>query len=85
VILQGDGQILCDLDGCSIHIRFDKGPVRTFPAAEAADHSTNILFIRRTSSFVKSLKKSSNAVVELNFYQNGIQELSFDTAKLVWK
>lgn len=87
VRLQGDGQILCDAEGCSVRAKFDHGAVRSFPASAAADHSTNIIFIDRTrvQSFLAALKTSSSAIVEISLYKNGAQELAFNTANLVWK
>ncbi len=87
VQLQGEGQILCDIEGCSVRAKFDEGRIRSFPASGAADHSTNIIFINRThaQSFLSALKKSSFAIVEISLYKNGAQELTFNTANLVWK
>ena len=85
VQLQGKGQILCGVENCLVHFRFDKGPVRAFAATRASDNSSNIIFVQRPQVLVDALRKSSVAVVELTFYQNGDQDLTFDTAKLVWK
>lgn len=87
VQLQGNGDILCGIEGCSVHARFDKGRIRSFPASGAADHSTNIVFINRThaKSFLAALKKSSFTIVEISLYKNGEQELAFNTANLIWK
>ena len=84
VQLNGDGQILCDIEGCSLHVRFDKGAAGSFPAVSAADNSTNIIFIRRTPALIEALKRSSTTVVEVRLYQNGDQDLRFDTAGLRW-
>jgi hypothetical protein len=85
VQLNGDGQMLCDIEGCSLPIRFDSLPARRFPALESSDHSSNILFITRTASLVASLKKSTKATIEISFYQAGSQALEFPTDHLDWK
>ena len=84
VTLNGDGQILCDLESCTVQVRFDKEPVRIFSGAESADHSSNIIFIENTARLVASLKKSNTTVVELKLYQAGNQDVTFNTKGLVW-
>lgn len=84
VQLNADGQILCGVEGCATHVRFDKGAVQTFPSWGAADNSTNIIFLHRTPALVAALKKSSSTVVELQLYQAGMQTLTFRTAGLKW-
>jgi hypothetical protein len=84
VKLDGDGQILCGIEECSTPIRFDTGQITHFPSVGAADGSSNIIFINRASSFVAALKHSSKAAIELQFYQNGNQDLEFATAGLRW-
>lgn len=86
VALDGEGQILCrTYEGCSVRVRFDTRPARAFPAVDAADHSTNIVFIKSVPKLITELKKSSKAVVELEFYQNGVQSLEFNTEQFEWK
>jgi hypothetical protein len=85
VTLDGDGQVLCDIvDGCTLHVRFDRGPVVNFAAAGPADNSTNVVFFERPSALTRRLRNSSTAVVELRIYQNGDQPLTFDTSGLKW-
>jgi hypothetical protein len=83
--LNGDGQILCNFMGCTIKASFDHGPVLTFSAVEASDHSSNIIFIQGYARFLKELKKSKVAVIEVNFYRAGAQNISFDTSGLNWQ
>jgi hypothetical protein len=84
VQLNGDGQILCGIDSCTLHLRFDKGAVQNFPAVPAADNSSNIIFIRRTPALISKLRGSGTAVVELQLFQAGVQTLTFPTAGLKW-
>jgi hypothetical protein len=87
VQLQHDGQILCGANGCSLRVKFDRHAVRPFPARGAADHSTNIVFVdrRQAQNFVEQLRTSRSAIVEIALFQNGQQELTFNTANLNWK
>ena len=84
VELNADGQILCGIESCTLSVRFDKGGIQRFPAVGAADNSTNIIFLHRTSSLIAGLKKSSRTVVELTLFQAGVQTLVFNTAGLNW-
>jgi hypothetical protein len=84
VELNGDGQILCGIESCNLHVRFDKGAVQNYPAVGAADNSSNIIFLNRTLKLIAEVKKSSSTVVELNLYQAGMQTLTFNTAGLKW-
>ncbi|HEY1751262.1 MAG TPA: hypothetical protein VGG29_08355 [Caulobacteraceae bacterium] len=84
VQLDGNGQILCDFGGCSVRVKFDDAQPKSFPATRAADNSTNIIFLEHTAQLIASLKKSSKAMVELSYFQNGDQTLTFSTAGLKW-
>lgn len=79
-----DGQILCDLEGCRLPIRFDQAAVEKYPADGPSDHSTNSIFVNRTPGFIAALKKSSKMAVDLTLYDNGVQTLTFNTAGLEW-
>ena len=87
VQLQRDGQILCGVNGCSLRVKFDQRTVRSFLGRGAADHSANIVFVDRSQvqPFAEQLKTSRSAIVEIALFQNGQQELTFDTANLIWK
>ncbi len=84
ISLNGNGQILCGIESCTVHVRFDKGAVQSFPGVEPADHSSNVLFINSTQRLISALKKSSTTVVELQFFQQGSQQLIFNTKGLKW-
>lgn len=85
VALNGDGQILCSsYEGCTAHIRFDEGKAQSFTMAEAADHSTNIIFVANATRMIGALKGAKVTRVELNFYQAGQQAFEFPTAGFVW-
>lgn len=85
VRLENEGQFLCNsYSGCNVRVRFDDGAVSTFSANEASDNSTNVIFITGHSRFIQSLKRSSRVFVEAEFYQAGVQQMSFETSGLVW-
>jgi hypothetical protein len=82
--LNENGQLLCDLEGCSLPIRFDGEKARRFPAVGPSDHSTTTLFINATSSLVAKLKKAKTTIVEIQLFENGTQDIQFDTSGLEW-
>ncbi len=84
VKLEGDGQILCGIEECSTAVRFDKGKINHFPSVGAADNSSNVIFLNRTSAFISALKRSSHTAIQLRFFQNGDQNLEFETSNLKW-
>lgn len=82
VRLPAGGQFTCRAySGCSVNIRFDDGAVQKFIAAEAADGSSDTLFIRNAQRFLTALKNSKIVRVEAEFYQAGMQTMTFDTER----
>jgi hypothetical protein len=85
ILLNGDGQIICrSYDGCSARTRFDANAPQGFGATDAADGSSNIVFISSAQKFVTGLKAADTTRVELMFYEAGNQTLEFNTAGLEW-
>lgn len=83
VELLGQGQIVCSsYQDCTVGVRFDKGSVQQFSAAEPSDHSSNAIFIRNAKRFETSARKADKTLIQLEFYQAGTQTLSFNTAGL---
>lgn len=83
--LDSKGQILCrSYSGCPIRIRYDKGAVRTVQGNEASDNSSEIVFFRSARSMVANLKKTNKTIIEITLYQNGAQNLIFNTKGLKW-
>lgn len=85
VALLGDGQIICrSYDNCSIKVRFGDGEQQSFGATDAADGSSNIVFVTNAQRFVSEVKTAPITRVQLTFYQAGVQVVEFNTAGLVW-
>lgn len=85
VQLVGDGQILCrSYDGCTLKVRFDKGPIQSFSGAGAADYSSNVVFFENRSRFEGAMLKADTTIVELELYQAGSQPVTFKTAGFAW-
>lgn len=78
-------QFLCGYDGCRARVKFgEKSPV-TFTGNDAADHSTNILFLSPFNKFFAGVKSAETTLIEAQFYQEGERQIKFPTAGLVWK
>lgn len=86
VSLNENGQILCrSYESCSIRVRFDKTPAQTWSAIGPSDNSTDMIFIENRSDLERKLRSSKVTNVQLEFYQNGMQTFTFNTAGLAWR
>lgn len=80
------GQILCNrYSNSHINVKFDDGPIRRFGCNDASDGTSNMIFIEGAKGFLTSLKKSEKMVIEAEFYNNGMQQMTFETAGLKWE
>jgi hypothetical protein len=79
------GQILCNSFSESVvSIKFDDGPIQKFRCTDASDGSDNVAFLLPAARFLSEVRKSKRAIVEAEFYQQGRQQFTFDTAGLKW-
>ena len=80
------GQIICNAyTNSHVSVKFDGGPIRRFGCNDASDGSDNMVFIEGAKGFLASLKNSKKVVVEAEFFQNGLQQMTFNTANLKWE
>jgi hypothetical protein len=80
------GQIMCNsFSNSYINVKFDDGPIQRFGCNDASDGSSNMIFVEGAKSFLGKLKQSKRAVVEAEFFQNGLQQMTFNTANLQWE
>ena len=85
VMLQvSKGQFLCSFEGCAVHVKFDSGPIESYGAAEAADGSSDVIFIHNYAGFLKKLRTAKKVMIEAQFYRAGWQQLEFSPAGLNW-
>ena len=83
--LMSDGQILCNsYSQCHIRVRFDAGAPQRWSGGEASDGSSNIIFLENVTRLISSIKSSETMRLELEFYQNGVQTVTFDVRGLEW-
>lgn len=80
------GQILCNsFSDSHVNVKFDDGPIRRYGCTDASDGTNNMVFVQGAKGFLTNLKKSKKMVVEAQFYQNGMQQMTFDTTGLKWE
>lgn len=73
------GQFYCaSYDGCTIHAKFDDGPVVALHANEASGGDTSVIFITGYKRFSERLKKAKHLFIEAEFYQDGRRQMEFD-------
>jgi hypothetical protein len=78
------GQFLCGLRGCSVNVKFDDQPIRSFDAVEAEDHSTTVLFLQEPAAFIAQLRKAKRVRIEALFFREGMRTADFRTAGFEW-
>ncbi|PQL94279.1 hypothetical protein [Apibacter adventoris] len=79
-----EGQIDHNLDGGSIKVRFDSEKPFTVNFTTSPDLSSNYIYLNNSDKLIEKLKTSKKMVIEVLFFQNGIRQIEFNTANLVW-
>lgn len=78
-LIASDGQIMCKR--CDITVSFDGKQPQKFAADEIGHSSKMIKFTSR--SFLRQIIESTNLIIELDFYPDGLKQFKFDTKGLV--
>lgn len=77
------GHVLCRAaEDTNVWIRFDDGPIEAFRCSEATDRSTETAFLRDSARALERLRSSRQAIVEVELYQQGRRQFTFQTAGL---
>lgn len=80
------GQVMCNsFQDTYISVKFDEGPVQRYSCTDAADGSNNMVFVQGAKGFLAKLRKSKRTVIEADFYQNGRQQMTFNSSNLKWE
>lgn len=88
IISISKGQFSCRYDSCSISAKFDDNKVEKYTVGESSSGSSDVLFIsgqKNLKKFVSNLKKSKKVILELNFFDHGKEQFTFDIEGLDWK
>lgn len=81
-----NGQILCNsFQNTRINVKFDDGPIQKFGCTDASDGTNNMVFISESKLFLSKLKGSKRVIVEAEFFQNGNQQMMFQSENLKWE
>lgn len=68
-----------------VTIRFDSNNPMRFYFNEASDGSSDVVFLRKRTAFIRAAKKAHKIIVEIPYYQAGRQVFTFTTPKpLEW-
>lgn len=82
------GQLVCsNFEHCTVPVKFDDEPSKSYPTSESTDHDSTVLFIGDESDFVSRLERAKVVKIQPTAYQNGspvfeFKAAGFSTAKL---
>lgn len=79
-----DGQFICGIYDCKGMISFDGKP-ESLTLVPPEDHDSKTLFAKYAGGITKKLKAADKVVVELQFYQEGNRQFTFNSSGLEWK
>jgi hypothetical protein len=68
----------------SLRVRFDDNAPEEFAYYAANSNKEGDILIEPAKKFIAKLKKSKRTVIEVTFYKNGVRQIEFHTANLVW-
>ncbi|WP_421504429.1 hypothetical protein [Erwinia rhapontici] len=72
------GQFLCSsFSECHVSVKFDNEKVQKFSMGGAADGSSNVIFFKNSSEFIKKLQSHKTLFIEAPFFQAGDQQFKF--------
>lgn len=85
ILLIDKGQFITGVDGTTIRVRFDENKPERYDCSQSADDDPKVLFINSTSRFISRLKKSKKMIIEATLYQDGNQQMEFNTSGFKWQ
>lgn len=76
-----------EYDGSNyVMVRFDDFPATKYTFSEAADGSSDIIFLNNTKDFIRRAKKATKIKIEVPLFQEGNRLFRFSASKpLVWE
>lgn len=79
------GQFMANItEGQDIKVRFDSNKAETYSCSASSDDDSRYLFINTSKRFIDKIKHSKKVIIEAEMYDNGFQQMEFDTEGLVW-
>jgi hypothetical protein len=84
------GQLLCPYASKRVSVKFDDGPVWSYPCESPSNGDSTTIYIESQYSpdkgqpqdIVDGIAKSKRMTIEAEFYDNGVRQLSFNVAGL---
>ena len=77
------GQFMSGSDQ-SVAVKFDNDKPQSFNYSEAADGSSNYIFINNSATFINRIKSAKHIIIEAQFFNNGTKQIEFNTKDLAW-
>lgn len=76
-----------EYDGSNyVMVRFDDFPATQYTFSEAADGSSDVIFLNNTKDFIKRAKKATKIKIEVPLFQEGNRLFRFSASKpLAWE
>lgn len=90
--MDGENEVMLEIDKgqfnsadySSVSMKFDDGKIHQYEFSEAADGSSNYIFLEGSSSIIARLKKAEKVKIEAPFFQEGRQVAEFNVEGLEW-
>ncbi|MBS0647374.1 MAG: hypothetical protein JSR97_12415 [Verrucomicrobia bacterium] len=67
-----------------VKIKFDDGKIESYSFSDAADGSSNYIFLENSKSLIAKLKAAKHLKIEAPFFQAGRQVAEFDVSGFEW-
>lgn len=86
-LLISDGQFIGNaFDGSNyVTIKFEDGPLQKYYFDDAADGSTNVIFLRKEKELIEKFKTAKKIMIEAPFFDSGSKQFTFTVGKpLEW-
>jgi hypothetical protein len=71
------GQMLCRYNDCTVDVRFDDGPVRSWQMNEPESNDSTMLFFQNPRGFIEQMRGAQRARVQIKLFQNPPVTLDF--------
>lgn len=86
---RGKTQVLLSIDKGQIlendiHVRFDSGKMETYYPSTPGDGDSKYAFLNPSDRMLVKLKRSKHVIIEAELFDNGIQQMEFNTWGLIW-
>ena len=73
-----------DANGEHIRMKFDKGSPAKYACDPGSDGSQDMLYIHPANNLIARLKKTKKLIIEADFLNGGLQQMTFNIAGLQW-